>query len=126
MNRITIAVLMLLLAGIICGCEFYTVSNSVIQCTAELDTIKNLSEQGDFDKANEITDNLLENWIKTTRRLDKYLYHDYIDEITLHMSALPVCTENQDSSAVKTHIEEIKIQLTSLKESELPYLHNIL
>ena len=126
MNRITTAVLMLILAGIICGCEIFAVNSSAVNYIDELDNIKFLSEQGEFGNATVLSEELIKNWKTKTKYLDKYLYHDYIDDITRQMAALPVLTENKDKTAVKSQIEEIKIQLTSLKESELPYLHNIL
>ncbi len=126
MRRISIAVLMLLIAGVICGCEIFTVNSSTVNYTEELDAISFLSEQENFEKATENSEDLLESWKKTTKHLDKYLYHDYIDDITLQMSALPVYTKSEDNSAIKAQIAEIKTQLTSLKESELPYIHNIL
>ena len=126
MNRITTAVLMLILAGIICGFEIFAVNSSAVNYIDELDSIKFLSEQGEFGNATVLSEELIKNWKTKTKYLDKYLYHDYIDDITRQMAALPVLTENKDKTAVKSQIEEIKIQLTSLKESELPYLHNIL
>ena len=126
MNRITIAVLMLLLAGIICGCEIFTVNSNATLYSKELDNILRLSKEEDFDKAYELSQNLVKRWKVTIKHFDKYLYHDYIDDITKQMASLPVFTKNKDVSAIEAQIEEIKIQLTSLKESELPYLHNIL
>ena len=73
-----------------------------------------------------LSHNVLNSWKTATKHLDKYLYHDYIDNITRQMASLPVYAENKDKIAIKAQIEDIKIQLTSLKESELPYLHNIL
>lgn len=126
MNRIFIAVLMLLLAGIICGCEIFAVSTEAVKYSEELNNISFLSKQENFEEANNVSEDLLRKWKNTTKHFDKYLYHDYIDDITRQMSALPVFTKNKDLSAIEAQIEEIKIQLTSLKESELPYLHNIL
>lgn len=126
MTRISIAVLMLLLAGIICGCEIFAVNTDAVKFSKELDNVSFLSKMEEFDKANELSQKVLEDWKKTTKHFDKYLYHDYIDDITRQMATLPVFTKNKDISAIESQIEEIKIQLTSLKESELPYLHNIL
>lgn len=126
MNRISIAVLMLLIAGVICGCEIFTVNNNAKIYTEELDKISYLSENENYQGAEELSKDILGRWKEISKHLDKYLYHDYIDNITEGISTLPVYTKNKDTSAVKAQIEEIKIQLTSLKESELPYLHNIL
>ena len=126
MNRLYIALLMLLVSGIICGCEIYTVNESVNSFTKGLEDVKALNESERFEEAGILSNEILKSWKTTSRKLDKYLYHDYIDNITEEMSALPVYASNSDNEAARALIEEIKIQLTSLKESELPYMHNIL
>lgn len=126
MNRIGIAVVMLLIAGIICGFEIFTVNGNVESYNQELDTISKLMSEENFSEAEVLSEKVLINWRKTARNLDKYLYHDYIDNITEEISALPVYAKAEDKSAVKSQVEQIKIQLASLKESELPYMHNIL
>lgn len=126
MNRIGIAVVMVIIAGIICGCEVYTVRDSATDYSLKLDEIGRLMNEEEFEYAGELATQLLINWKDTLKHLDKYLYHDYIDEVTEGLAVLPVYAESKDNIAVKAQIEDIKIQLTSLKESELPYLHNIL
>lgn len=126
MNRICIAVAMLLLAGFICGCEIYTVNSNAESYTKELDNISKLMSEENFDEAEENSQKLLESWKHIARHMDKYLYHDYIDNITEEISTLPVYAKSKDKESVMAQVEQIKIQLTSLKESELPYVHNVL
>ncbi len=126
MNRIGIAIAMVVIAGLICGCEIFTVNKSTSDYTSELENVNRLMNEEKFDNAGVLSAELLESWKKAARHLDKYLYHDYIDDITESIATLPVYANNKDKIAVKAQIESIKIQLTSLKESELPYLHNIL
>lgn len=126
MNRIGIAIAMVIIAGLICGFEIFTVSQSAADYTKELEAVNQLINEENFEDAKGLSAELLDNWKKSAKHLDKYLYHDYIDRITEEMSTLPVYAANKDKIAVKAQIEDIKIQLTSLKESELPYLHNIL
>lgn len=126
MNRIIIAIVMLLIAGLICGCEIYSVNGNAKTFIKELDNIGDLLSLEKFDEAGNLSENTLKSWKSVTEHLDKYLYHDYIDSITQGMSSLPVYIKSSDACGAKAQIEEIKIQLTSLKESELPYIHNIL
>ncbi|MBR3988780.1 MAG: DUF4363 family protein [Clostridia bacterium] len=126
MNRIGIGIVMFIIAGIICGCEIITVSNSYRNFSNELENISRLMSEENFERAGKLSYEVFENWKKTAKHLDKYLYHDYIDNISADMATLPVYADNKDKIAVTAQIEDIKIQLTSLKESELPYLHNIL
>ncbi len=126
MNRICIAIIMVIIAGLICGFEIYTVNISSTNYTNELENINRLMEENSFEKATQLSAEVLDKWKNTAKNLDKYLYHDYIDDITECMATLPVYADNKDKLAVNAQIENIKIQLTSIKESELPYLHNIL
>ena len=126
MNRIMIALAMVILAGVICGCEVYYVCSKEQSYTAELEKVNRLMESEDYNEAGKLSENILKSWKNVAKHLDKYLYHDYIDSITEKLSTLPAYSKNKDKTTVKAQIEEIKIQLTSLKESELPYIHNIL
>lgn len=126
MNRIMIALAMVILAGVICGCEVYHVCSKVQSYTAELEKVNRLMESEEYNEAGKLSENILKSWKNVAKHLDKYLYHDYIDSITEKLSTLPAYSKNKDKTTVRAQIEEIKIQLTSLKESELPYIHNIL
>ena len=126
MNRIGIAIAMFLIAVLTCGFEIFTVNKSTSIYSDELQQVSRLMSEEDFESASRLSASMLDSWKTTAKKLDKYLYHDYIDHITEGMSVLPVYAENKDKLALNAQIEEIKIQLTSLKESELPYLHNIL
>lgn len=126
MKRIMVAVVMVLIAGVICGFEVFTVNNNTDLYTDELTQISFLMSEERYEEATALSTDILNGWKSVSKHLDKYLYHDYIDNITEEMSALPVYSKNKDASSVNALIEEIKIQLTSLKESELPYIHNIL
>lgn len=126
MNRFAIAVTMILIAGIICGCELFTVNTIVDNSKNSLDKVVTLIEEENYNEASELSEKILKDWSKTARQLDKYLYHDYIDNITEEIATLPIYAKTKDKTAVNAQVAEIKIQLTSLKESELPYMHNIL
>jgi len=117
---------MILIAGFICGTEIFTVKSNANKYTEELNQVSLLMSEERFDEASELSRDILKSWTISAKHLDKYLYHDYIDDITEEMSSLPVNSKSKDKSAVRAQIEQIKIQLTSLKESELPYMHNIL
>ena len=117
---------MLLIAGIFCWSEIHHVKTNAESYIKELETVQRLIKSEDFSEATLLSENILTKWDKSSKHMDKYLYHDYIDDITKNMATLPIYSKTQDKIAVNSQIEEIKIQLTSLKESELPYFHNIL
>lgn len=126
MKRIGIALVMLIISGIVSGCEVFTVNSNVDTYSAKLDSISKIADEENYDKAKELSEEVLVSWQKVAKHLDKYLYHDYIDNITEEIATLPVYANAKDKTAVEAQVAEIKIQLTSLKESELPYMHNIL
>lgn len=126
MNRLWIAIVMLIFAGIFSGCELYAVNSSTENYTSELENISKLMNEENFEEAATLSEMLLRKWRETAKHLDKYLYHDYVDEITEEIAALPVLARSEDNEATLSQVEQIKIQLASLKESELPYMHNVL
>lgn len=126
MKRIGIALVMLIISGIVSGCEVFTVNSNVDTYSAKLDSISKIAGEENYDKAKELSEEVLVSWQKVAKHLDKYLYHDYIDNITEEIATLPIYAKAKDKTAVEAQVAEIKIQLTSLKESELPYMHNIL
>lgn len=126
MKRICVALVMLIVSGFVCGCEIFTVKGNAESYTKELEKISILMNEESFNEAEKLSKEVLAGWKETAKHLDKYLYHDYVDNITEEMATLPILLKDKDKSAVDAQIAEIKIQLASLKESELPYMHNIL
>ena len=125
MKRIITATSLFLVALIICLCEFKTVGVTESYKEA-LDKIITLSSKGEFEKAHKLSRDINNRWQKTQKELNKYLYHDYVDSITLELNSLTVYTQSKDSESIITISDSAKIKLASLKESELPYIYNIL
>lgn len=126
MKRIYIAIAMLIISGLACGMEMYEVRKNASSYISALDDVKTLAVENKYTDARILSEELLKNWKDSSKKFDVYLYHDYIDNITENMSLLPVYADNENSEAALGVVENIKIQLTSLIESELPYIHNIL
>lgn len=126
MKRITIAVVLLIVSIGLCVCEIKTINMSVDVYSDNLNAISDLIDESRLEDAAMLSADTISNWKKTSAKLDKYLYHDYVDGITLSMVNLPVYIKSGSIEAANTAIQSIKIQLASLKESELPYIHNIL
>ena len=125
MKRIVIASSLLIAALIICLCEFRAVEVTE-SYKATLDKIYSLSEKGDFEEAYMLSEDINKHWQNSQKNLNKYLYHDYVDSITLTLSSLSVYTKNKDTESISATVKDAKIKLASLKESELPYIYNIL
>lgn len=125
MKRIITATSLFLVALIICLYEFKTVGVTESYKEA-LDKIITLSSKGEFEKAHKLSLDINNRWQKTQKELNKYLYHDYVDSITLELNSLTVYTQSKDSESIIAISDSAKIKLASLKESELPYIYNIL
>ena len=125
MKRIIIATSLFLVALMICLCEFKAVGVTESYKEA-LDKIITLSSKGEFEKAHKLSRDINNRWQKTQKELNKYLYHDYVDSITLELNSLTIYTQSKDSESIITISDSAKIKLASLKESELPYIYNIL
>ncbi|MDO4419671.1 MAG: hypothetical protein Q4B92_04830, partial [Ruminococcus sp.] len=69
MNRFAIAVTMILLAGIICGCELFTVNTIVDNSKNSLDKVVTLIEEENYNEASELSEKILKDWTKTARQL---------------------------------------------------------
>ena len=107
MNKIGIALAMFLIAGSICWFEIFTVKNDVDAYNLELEKVCQLMNEDDFNKASELSSSILSKWKQESKRLDKYLYHDYIDELTQTIATLPVYADNQDKVSVKAQVEDL-------------------
>ena len=54
------------------------------------------------------------------------LYHDYVDAITINIDKLSIYISDEDDVGFFTTCREIKAQIKSLRESEIPNLENII
>ena len=125
MKRIYIAVILLIITAGICSYEFLFVSSSVDNYTKEIKNIERAYSQSDFEKAGKLTQKIKSDWLGTVSPMDTLLYHDYVDSISNNISKLSVYINQKDTSAFYCTCAELKNQLNSLKNSEIPNLENI-
>lgn len=125
MKRLYIAVALLLAASALCAYEMISVKNTTSEYSDILDKIAETAETGDKTEAEILSEIMIKNWDKESKKLDKFVYHDYVDNITVSLSEVPLYVKSASIDETRSHIKGIKIQLASLNESELPYIHNI-
>lgn len=126
MKRIYIALALFFTASALCGYEMNTIKSITVDYCIMLDEIADTVENGDTTEAEIMSETMLKNWERESKELDKFLYHDYVDNITVSLSEVPLYVKSASIDETRSHIQAIKIQLASLKESELPYMHNII
>lgn len=125
MKRLAVALVLAVIIAAICTCEFITVDYNNNTYTKMLDEISAEVEKEDFNKALSISEEVLTSWEKTVSGMDTFIYHDYMDSIGLYMNYLPVYIKAENKTGIETTVKSIKIQLDSLKRSELPTYYNI-
>ena len=125
MNRLYIAIALLVVASGLCGYEMMTIKQITDDYCNILNTISDTAEIKGRNEALRLSENMLESWEKKSKELDKFVYHDYVDNISVSLSDVPLYVKSADIEETRSYIQAIKIQLASLNESELPYMHNI-
>lgn len=126
MKRLYIAITLLLAASSICAFQISTIRDTTDKFCGILDDIAMICASGNKPLADKLAKDMLIKWDTESQELDKFVYHDYVDNITIALSEIPLYIKIGSNEETKSYINGIKIQLASLSESELPYIHNII
>lgn len=92
----------------------------------QIEQIDEYMLKDDFEKAVKLSRETEAEWDEAARSIDVFLIHDYVDSIGTDMSHLRACIENGNVQMYFYESAGIKKELTSLKESELPYFENLI
>ena len=126
MKRIYIAAVLLIITLSICIYELRFVSRSCNDFSHYVTEIQAAYEDTEYDAALNLTKMVNDKWQKNVHKIDMLLYHDYVDEITDNLSKLSIFISKEDESQFLATCREIKNQLESLKNNEIPILENII
>lgn len=126
MKRTYIAIILLLIAGILCTTEFLYVNNSAKIITESIEKSRDLYSQGKKDDALKYAKKAEKNWNSRVNKIDMLLFHDYVDDITRDILNIRTCIEDDDSTGVFTTCNDALSRISSLKKSELPTTDNII
>lgn len=126
MKRIYIAIAFLILALTTGIFEMFYVTNKIDELNEEIISADNLVKSENYDGAKSVLASAETEWQKNLSIFDILLIHDYVDEISVNLSAMRsyVATQNNDNYLAES--AGIKKQLTSIKDSELVQIENIL
>lgn len=126
MKRIYVSLIFLLIVSVSAALQLGYVS-------AEVDTFISLIEQSDkcmrksnFEEAISVCQNIENKWGDTAKKIDMLLIHDYVDEIGNRISNMRAYAENCSPDMYFAESTTAKKELASIKESEYPYVENIL
>lgn len=126
MRRIYTAIALLLIAGLICATEYICIVNTVNDYTSRIDKLEKLMYDGQINEALDYSDDINKEWYDVSNKIDMLLYHDYVDNISVLLEALPDYIEYGDYSTMHATCKQAKKLLTSLRDSEYPILQNII
>lgn len=126
MKRIYIAIAFLIIALTTGIFEMFYVTNKIDELNEEIISADNLVKSENYDGAKSVLASAETEWQKNLSIFDILLIHDYVDEISVNLSAMRsyVATQNNDNYLAES--AGIKKQLTSIKDSELVQIENIL
>lgn len=126
MKRIYIAIAFLILALTTGIFEMFYVTNKIDELNEEIISADNLVKSENYDGAKSVLASAETEWQKNLSIFDILLIHDYVDEISVNLSAMRSYVATQSNDNYLAESAGIKKKLTSIKDSELVQIENIL
>lgn len=126
MKRIIITVVILAVTLTAATLELSYISSQADSFIDRIEIIDKLAKNENFKEAEAECKKMEEEWNKGLNTVNVMLIHDYMDEIGLNISHMKIYLENGDASMYFAESTGAKKRLASIKESEFPYLENIL
>ncbi len=107
--------------------EMFYVTNRIDELNEEIVSADNLVKSENYDGAKDVLAAAESKWQKESKHFfDILLIHDYVDEISVNLSAMRSYVATQSNDNYFAESAGIKKQLTSIKDSELVKIENIL
>lgn len=126
MKRIYIALAFLIIAVTVGIFEMFYVTNKIDELNEKIISADNLVKSENYEGAKDVLASAESKWQKNLSIFDILLIHDYVDEISVNLSSMRSYVATQSNENYLAESEGIKKQLTSIKDSELVQIENIL
>lgn len=126
MKRIYISLAFFILAIATGIFEMFYVTNRIDELNEEIVSADSLVKSENYDGAKDVLAAAESKWQKNLSIFDILLIHDYVDEISVNLSAMRSYVATQSNDNYFAESAGIKKQLTSIKDSELVKIENIL
>ena len=122
MNRIVVSVIVLLLVFGIATFSVISLDASCKTLASSLDEIKKTAEEGDREKAIELTVNILDVWEREEKKIELLIDHGEIDEIEKIIKSLPIYArqDNMEKLEEKSSIAAERVRHIRDKEKVSP------
>lgn len=126
MKRIYIAIILLSAAFSLASVETGYVSAKADSYISKINTIDKQMKKDNFSEAINLCKELEDSWEDSAKRVDMLLIHDYVDSISEGITKMRAYAENASVDMYFSESTSTKKELASVKESEYPYIENIL
>lgn len=126
MKRIYIALLLFAAVGVFSAVELgYVTANSDLYIS-KIELTDKYVYKNNFEDALKMCTQLEYDWDKSAEKIDIMLNHDYIDSIGESINRMTAYVQNGSIDMYFAESSIAKKELASLKESEYPFIENIL
>ena len=125
-KRFWVAIVLLALTLGLNAYVYYAMDSIHGYFTKETDTIIEAIKKDDYETAEKVAERLVGEWEERSKSINLHVSHRATHEIEARFIALKEYIVNRGPGDALTFAEQIKSELLLLKESEIPYLYNLL
>lgn len=122
---LTVSILIALVLGA-CAYEMVTIDNVFKDSCKIIDSMSDLDRQNKKDELLEASDKLYQLWGEKIPILSVFVQHEIVDEIEQSVAIIKNSIEQDDNDTFQTEITRAAIRIQSLRDTEFPYIENIL
>ena len=126
MNRITIALLLLISVIGICIFEVLKIKNVSDKVINDLTLIQKYIADGDTQKALSLSSDVCDNWQNNNTIIAIFVQHDSLENIEQSLALMKSAIEQDEISSFWAENIRSIVQITNLSDTEFPNIENIL
>ena len=126
MKRIYIALLFFIIVGLLSAVELGYVTANADLYISKIELTDKKIYKNDFENALKMCAELETKWDESAKKVDVMLNHDNIDSISESLNKMTSYIQNGSIDMYFAESSKAKKELASIKESEYPYIENIL
>ena len=122
MKRLWAAMAILVVVTGLCWWGVHTTIELSNELSTTLQEARNAAEQGDFERAADLSNQAEENWRKFHKTLSTFIQHTRLEAIDLSLASLSPLIEHGAVDEFSSECARAAAQIASLQEAELPHL----
>lgn len=126
MKRFAIACAIFLSMLIFSGFTLNDLYHTKIELLDKLDQIQSEAESGNYEKAAALSHDFNEYWDEEEKILIRYIRHTPLDAITSISARMESLARYEDVGQLLAHVEELRVNVLHLWDSEVPFIRNLL